>query len=59
MGDGRRITAISGLIGVVVVGDALDTTAYRVSEARRAAIPAREDLSRLALRSLSGTDDEQ
>lgn len=59
MGDGSRITAISALIGMVVLAVGLGISAYRVSVARRRAVASGEDPGRAMLRSLSGEDDEE
>lgn len=58
-GDGgRRLTAIFGMIGFLVLASGLGISAYRVSLARRRARDAGQSPNVAMLRALSGEDDE-
>lgn len=57
-GDGgRRLTAIFGAIGFVVLAAGMGISAYRVSVARRRARDAGQSPNAAMLRALSGEDD--
>jgi hypothetical protein len=60
MGDGgARLTAIFGLIGLVVLAAGMGISAYRVAVARRQAREAGESPNAATLRALSGEDDDR
>jgi hypothetical protein len=60
MGDGgARLTAISAMIGFVVLAGGLGISAYRVSVARRRAREAGESPNAATLRALRGEDDDR
>jgi hypothetical protein len=58
-GDGgRRLTAIFGTVGFLVLAAGMGISAYRVSVARRRARASGQSPNVAMLRSLSGKDDE-
>jgi hypothetical protein len=60
MGDGGRwLTAVFGLIGVVVLAAGLGVSAYRLSVARRRARESGDDANAAMLRALAGEDDHR
>jgi hypothetical protein len=60
MGDGgARLTAISAMIGFVVLAGGLGISASRVSVARRRAGEGGESPNAATLRALSGEDDDR
>lgn len=58
-GDGgRRLTAVFGMIGFVVLASGMGLSAYRVSVTRRRARAAGQSPNAAMLRALSGEDDQ-